>query len=418
MPFPGCPLVLGARCGVRSPCAQPARSAGATSVRESRRRHLELAAAAAVLVPALALAQAALQPQQAVPPALEEVRKAMGIPSAGDLRGQQDTVGFAATAAQMAMTWELSGTPPVPEPLGPAPIGTVAGVLCPHDDYLYAGRAYRQVLPLLKAKTIVLVGVFHKYRAFAMHDVLVFDDYRAWRAPDGEIPVSPLRDAMLARLPAGAFVQNAAAHDREHSLEALAYWLRHVRPDVEIVPIIVPSASFSRFEELAHAAATALAAAMRERGLRLGPDVAIAISSDAVHYGADFAYTPYGDGGVEPYVKACERDRELLTGPLAGVMTHDMAREFFTACVEPGDPTRYRLTWCGRFSIPVGLLLLQDTAAALGLPAPVGFPISYSNSVGQPELRLREVGMGETAPANLYHFVGYPAAAFAVPPAP
>ena len=58
------------------------------------------------------------------------------------------------------------------------------------------------------------------------------------------------------------------------------------------------------------------------------------ISSDAVHYGADFDYTPYGEGGVEAYVKACEQDRALLTGPLAGPVTtakvravlHDLRR--------------------------------------------------------------------------------------------
>jgi len=31
-----------------------------------------------------------------------------------------------------------------------------------------------------------------------------------------------------------------------------------------------------------------------------------------------------------------------------------------------------------------------------------------------PELPLREAGLGETAPANLYHWVSYPAAAYAV----
>jgi AmmeMemoRadiSam system protein B len=372
--------------------------------------------AVAALLPAIALAQAALQPQPAAPPMLSQVRAAMGIPSAGDLRGQQDVVGYASNAAQMAKVWELSATSPSPDSLGPAPSGLVAGVICPHDDYLYAGRTYRQVLPLLTARTVVLVGVFHSYRAFGAHDVLVFDDYRSWRAPDGEIPVSPLRSAVLARLPAGTAVTRDAAHDREHSLEALAFWLRHIRPDLEIVPIIVPAAPFARLEELAHAVAAALAAVMRERGLKLGSDVAIAISSDAVHYGADFAYTPYGEGGVEPYVKACERDRELLAGPLAGALTHDKARELFAAFVDPDEPSRYRLTWCGRFAIPAGLLLLQDTAAALEVAAPIGYPISYATSVGQPELPVRAVGMGATAPANLYHFVGYPAAAYTIVP--
>jgi len=365
----------------------------------------------ALLLPVLAGAQAAPQPPQAAPPALADVRAAMGIPSAGDRRGQQDTVGFAATATQMARAWELAATPPLPEPLGTPPPAPVAGVICPHDDYLYAGRTYRQVLPLLGARTVVLVGVFHAYRAFGMKDVLVFDDYRAWRAPDGEIPISPLRDAWLAHLPEGVAVRSAVAHDREHSLEALAYWLRHLRPDVEIVPIIVPAASFERMEQLSREAASALAAVMRERGLKLGADVAIAISSDAVHYGADFAYAPFGEGGVTAYVNACNRDLEVLAG-LAGPLSPERARAFYDACVDPADPARYRLTWCGRFAIPLGMLLLHDTAAALGVGAPVGTAISYATSVGQPELPLREVGLGETAPANLYHFVGYPAAAF------
>ena len=37
---------------------------------------------------------------------------------------------------------------------------------------------------------------------------------------------------------------------------------------------------------------------------------------------------------------------------------------------------------------------------------------SYSDSHGaSPELPLREIGLGSTAPANLYHFVGHPAVA-------
>ncbi len=152
------------------------------------------------LTSSLLYAQAALQPPtpSGPPPTLEEVRKTMGIPSHGDVRGQQDAVGFASTAVQMAKTWELSATPPAPEKLGEPPSPGVAGVICPHDDYIYAGRVYRQVLPLITAKTVILVGVFHGWRKFAAHDVLVFDDYRAWRTPDGEVPVSGLRSEILA----------------------------------------------------------------------------------------------------------------------------------------------------------------------------------------------------------------------------
>jgi hypothetical protein len=60
------------------------------------------------------------------------------------------------------------------------------------------------------------------------------------------------------------------------------------------------------------------------------------------------------------------------------------------------------------------MLLLERTNAALGLPTPVGHPIAYGTSVSFPELPVRDVGLGQTAQANLYHFVGYPAVVFTV----
>jgi len=361
-----------------------------------------------VLAVSSASAQAVDYGTQPTPPTLVEVRAGMGIPSAGDVRGQRDTVGFASTAEQMARVWELSSALPDPDGFDTTVQPGVAGVICPHDDYIYAGRVYRRVLPLITAKTVVLVGVFHRYRSFGAHDQLVFDTYRAWRAPDGDISVSPLRDELLASLPEGVAVASAAMHDVEHSLEALAYWLKHANPEVEIVPIIVPAASFERFQELADALSTALATAMGARDWQLGRDLAVAISADAVHYGPDFNHTPFGDGGVDAYVKACDRDRHILAATLAGELSDDRIRAFFSTCVDPDDPGNYRLTWCGRFSIPFGLMLTSRLAARTGAGTAMGVPVAYATSVGWPELDVRDTGLGETAPANLYHFVGQP----------
>ncbi len=370
-----------------------------------------------VVVPALLglwPAQARAAAPQGPPPALSEVRAGMGIPSTGELRGQLDTVGFASRADQMAAVWRLAEQPPAPESFGPLPPPGVAAVICPHDDYLYAGRVYRRVLPLVTARTVVAVGVFHRYRRFGVESLLIFDPYRAWRTPDGEVAVSPLRERLLASLGPGEARQDAAMHDSEHSVEALAYWLHHARPDVALVPVLVPAASLARLDELAQRLGGALAAAMRELGWQLGRDVAIAISADGVHYGPDFDHTPFGEGGVEAYVKACERDRALLTGPLSGQLSQEKIEALFATFVDPADPNRYRLTWCGRFSIPFGLLLLSHTARALALPPPQGHPVAYATSVGWPELPVRQLGLGETAPANLYHFVSYPAVAYTV----
>ena len=358
-----------------------------------------------------ALGQALLKPAGARP-TLEEVRKGMGVPSAGDLRGQQDAIGYASKPEQMAKVWELSSLPPAPESFGARPAPGVVGLIAPHDDYVYAARVDRQVLPLVTARIVVMVGVFHGYRRFGAHDQLIFDDYRAWRSPDGEIVISSLREELLAKLPKDEVAQDDASHDSEHSLEALAYWLKHQRPDVEIVPLLVPTSSFARFSSMAAHLGAALAASLQRRGLALGKDVAIVISSDGTHYGTDFKYTPFGEGGVVPFQKAVEQDRAMLKGPLAGPVSADKARAFFAATVNPERPDEYRMPWCGRFSVPFGLLLLGETAKALGLPSPKGIPVALGTSVGTPELRVRDLGLGPTAPANLYHFVTHPGVAF------
>ena len=359
-----------------------------------------------------ARSQASLAPPPAPRPSLEEVRRGMGIPSTDEVRGQQDAIGFASRADQMARVWEWSARPPLPEALGPRPVPGVLGAICPHDDYLYAGRVYRQVLPLVTARTVVLVGVFHKYRRFGARDALVFDPYRAWRSPEGEIRVSGLREDLLGQLPAADVIRDAAMQDSEHSVEAIAYWLKHQDPRVEIVSILVPSASFPRFQELAAHLGRALATSMRKRGWTLGRDVAIVVSSDGIHYGTDFAYAPYGEGGVDAYQKALARDRDLLRGPLAGPLSPEKAEAFYSAVVDPLHPDTYRMPWCGRFSVPFGLLLLGETARAFGLPPPVGSPVAFGTSIGFPELPVRPLGMGATAPANLYHFVSYPGVVF------
>jgi AmmeMemoRadiSam system protein B len=363
---------------------------------------------------AVLLAQAMAYPAGDRAPTLNETRSAMGIASTDELRGQQDAVGFASTAEQMQKAWELSADGPAPERLGPSPPPGVLAVLSPHDDYLYAGRVYRSVLPLVTAKTVIVIGVFHGYRKYRVRDRIVFDAYPAWRSPDGPIATASIRQELLSAMREDASQDNAA-HDAEHSIEAEVYWLRHANPSVTIVPILAPATRFERLEEIAAKLGDALAGSMRKRGWRLGKDVAIVISADAVHYGPDFHQVPFGDGGIDAYTKAVARDRELLTGPFAGPVTAEKIKTLYTSFVDPSEPDTYRLSWCGRFSIPFGMLVLRKAASALELGTPVGMPIAYATSVGAPELRLRGTGLGETAPANLYHFVGYPAVAWVAP---
>jgi len=362
------------------------------------------------VVPAVAQVPPAVPTPPVPPPTLEEVRREMAVPSHDDVRGRVDSMGYALRAEQMAKVWELSASPPEPEALSPSPAPGVAAVISPHDDFAFAGRIYRRVLPLITAKTVVLIGVFHGYRKFQEHDRIVFDAYRSWSAPDGSIPVSPLREALLARLPREDWVQSAVAHDAEHSLEPIVAWLRHMDSDLEIVPIIVPAARFERLEQIAGHLGAALSEEMKARGWALGREVAIVISTDGIHYGPDFNQTLFGVGGVTAYEKATAKDRGLLTGPLKGALTVSKIRTLYSTFVDPEHPDDYRWTWCGRFSVPFGLLTLESLTRESG--GVIGRPLVYGTSISAPELPLRDTGMGTTAPSNLYHFVGYPAAAF------
>ena len=375
-------------------------------------RHLLLAVPWLVLILMVPVFAQTTSPTQQPPPTLDSIRQEMAVPSDDGIRGRIDSMGYALRPEQMAKIWELSASPPEPEILSPMPDPGVAALISPHDDFAFAGRIYRRVLPLVTAKTVVVIGVFHRYWKFNEHDHIVFDSYNSWTAPDGLVPVSPLRDALLARLPKEDWEQSTVGHDSEHSLEPIVVWLRHMNPDLEIVPIICPAAHFERFEEIADHLGSALSAEMTARGWELGRDLAIVISTDGIHYGPDFEQTRFGEGGIDAYEKATALDKELMSGPLSGELTVPKIQTLYSTFVDPEHPDTYRWTWCGRFSVPFGLLTLERLTRDNG--GVIGHPLAYGTSISAPLLPLSDLGMGVTAPSNLYHFVGYPTAAFTV----
>jgi AmmeMemoRadiSam system protein B len=363
-------------------------------------------------------ATASLGGTGAVDPAVADLLARVAVPSREDLRGQVDTVGYPIRAAVMDRVRKLceERARPRRETLEregiPAERPFVGGV-CPHDDYYYAGRLYALLLPHVRARRVILFGVFHKARVFGCRDRLVFGRFHRWTGPYGPIPVSPLRDELLRRLPRDAVVVNDTMQAVEHSVEAILPFLQSVNRSVEIVPILVPYMGWERMEALSDTVASALARISSERGWRLGEDVAILCSADAVHYGdygwGKFTYAPFGIG-LEGYRKAVARDRSLAEHLLAGPLRTENLKEFLTRCVDPADPTRYRITWCGRFSVPFGLSVLAKLAAELEGRTVRGALLDYGTSIDEASLDSEGLGgLGPTAPNNLHHFVGYAA---------
>jgi AmmeMemoRadiSam system protein B len=299
---------------------------------------------------------------------------------------------------------------PAPASIGPEPDGPIVGAICPHDDFVYAGRVYRRALERIIAKTVVVVGTHHGYRKFR-HTKAVVDSHDAWWTPDGPARCSTLREALVAQ---GVALVDDEAHDLEHSIEPIVSWLRDRDPDVEILPILPPGGAFEAVAGAAEACAGALFDAMELRGLELGRDVQVVISADAIHYGADFEMTRYGIGRAA-HTQAVAEDHRILRTYLSGEMTNQCQVDLLGTLVEAEDPDRYRWPWCGRFAIPFGVALLR-ALAIVDHRRVLAWPLAYETSMSTPRLPVDLPPLGVTAPASFEHFVGYPAVWFTLAP--
>jgi AmmeMemoRadiSam system protein B len=292
--------------------------------------------------------------------------------------------------------------------------GTVSvGALCPHDDHLYAGRVYIHVLPqIAKAGTIVIFGVTHKKARELLGNprgIVILDDFDAWQAPGGPVPVDKkLREAIRSNLDRKLWITSREGHASEHSIEAMLPFLQHYNPGVRIVPVMVTQTTFEQADRVSDELSGIIERYAREKGLKLGQDLTMLISSDSVHYGPDFEYSPFGLDEAA-HEKGMKQDMEIGRNFLSGALNRDKIRKFTDKVWGQGIP------WCGRFSIPVGLLTLLKTARALAGKPVAGLPKKYSDSYSLGVLPIVKQGIGTTAPFSQKHWVGYWGISYEIP---
>jgi AmmeMemoRadiSam system protein B len=286
-------------------------------------------------------------------------------------------------------------------------------VICPHDDYAYAGYLYPLALRHIRAGTVLMFGVAHKAKQFGIEDRLVFGTYDAWKGPYGNVPVSDLRDAMFDHLPAESWVVSDSLMAAEHSLEAMIPILQYFNPRVRIVPVLVPAMQFERMQDIASMFAFGLAHEMEQRGWTWGRDLAILISSDAVHYGdRDWGGKNLARYGADDfgYARAVEHETKLV-GLLAGRPDDEKIEALYDSLVQKDDFRQYRWTWCGRYSVPFGMLTAEYLQDPLQEDE-FGRVLAYGTSIGQSHIPVADLGMGTTAPATIRHWVGYAVVAY------
>jgi MEMO1 family protein len=334
-----------------------------------------------------------------------------------NIRGLADTVGFAHLGWQMdSVIARINYLFSDSLVKAAQPAGTIwKTAICPHDDYTYVGWLYSAVLKNIKAKTVIIFGVAHKAKTFNLADRLIFDSFDLWQGPYGPVKVSPFRKKLIEQIPAEMFEVNDSMQTVEHSVEALIPFLQQQNPQIEIVSIIVPYMDLKRMDSISRQLAKALFSVISENKLIWGEDLALLITSDAVHYGDEEwggkNYAPYGTDSLG-YEKATSNENEIISKCFDGELSQEKAARFFEFTVSHDNYKEYKWTWCGRYCIPFGLKTSEYLHDLLKKEPLKGIPVAYATSISQQHLHVDDIGMGRTAVATLHHWVGYPAIGF------
>ncbi len=320
-------------------------------------------------------------------------------------RKQVDTIGFAKYGWQMNLLFSR-----IPQSDKISVEGFYKAAICPHDDYAYAGGLYAKTLAGIKAQTVLLIGVAHKAKIFGLENKLVFDSFGEWKCASRDIKVSALRERLLQTLPAESYIIHDSIMKVEHSLEAITPFLQRNSAWLEIVPILVPQMTFENMELFSKELAQQVFAYMKEKKLSLGRDVAVVISNDALHYGD----VDWGGANIAPFgtdnagtAKAVAKDLMIIDDCLNGEVKKERIRKFFDYTVSAEDFREYSWKWCGRYSVPFGMLFIEKLNWLCCGTTLKGEVTGYRSSITTSHIEVKDLGMGTTSPANQRHWVSY-----------
>jgi len=157
----------------------------------------------------------------------------------------------------------------------------VIGVVSPHAGLLYSGHVAGAVYARVALPdTVILIGPNHTGIGPA---VSVYPD-GAWLIPGGEVTVDrALAEKILSQYPRAE--ADVSAHRSEHCLEVQLPFLRHARPGLRIVPILLGSTREEDCRELG----LCLAAVIEAHAARENPATRplLIASTDMNHYEPD-----------------------------------------------------------------------------------------------------------------------------------
>lgn len=159
------------------------------------------------------------------------------------------------------------------------------GGLVPHAGWMCSGKVTAEVFAAIRnrrsPKVVVLFGGVHRYRG---QEAALFGS-GIWETPLGPAQV----DVRLAERVLGhtsLIVDDAYAHEGEHSIEVQIPFVKLLFPDSKILPIMVPPRGIA--DEVGEAVARTIAA--------YSYDAVIVGTTDLTHYGPHYGFVPEGVG--------------------------------------------------------------------------------------------------------------------------
>ncbi len=159
------------------------------------------------------------------------------------------------------------------------PINDVIALILPHAGYQYSGRTAASALKTTdkKYKRIVVIGPSHTMH---LEELLSVPRVTHYQTPLGQIPLDIDFINKLLKFP--MFQNVPHAHIYEHSVQIELPLLQFQQQSFKLVPIVAGSCSINTIDK----AAAVLSALIDDETL-------VIASSDFVHFGSNFGYTPF-----------------------------------------------------------------------------------------------------------------------------
>ena len=160
------------------------------------------------------------------------------------------------------------------------PINDVIALVLPHAGYQFSGQTAAEAIKAINReyKRVVIIGPTH---GLPMQDVLSLPRVTHYQTPLGQIPLDT--DFITKLLEYPLFQNIPAAHKYEHSVQIeLPLLQQYSRADFKLVPIVAGQCSLEQINK----AASILKSLVDDQTL-------VIASSDFVHYGPNYGYTPF-----------------------------------------------------------------------------------------------------------------------------